>query len=118
MGGKDVDLDNHFNRRLTYLLKNEQFRRKLPILVTDTQEAIEAIRNHPGGITNPFESLYRIVFRLTIRMVGANEIADDPRALEDTLKCFKMIEESATATSIMFPRLPWPSVLKRFYAGA
>ncbi|KAL6710615.1 hypothetical protein ACN47E_008663 [Coniothyrium glycines] len=116
--GKDDDLNNHFSRRLTYLLKNEQFRKKLPILISDTQEAMEAIRNDPSGRTNPFESLYRIVFRLTIRMVGADDIADDPKMLEETLRLFEMIDSSATATSVMFPKFPSPAVLKRTYAGA
>lgn len=116
--GEDQDLNNHFSRRLTYLLKNEQFRRKLSILKSDTQEAIDAIKNDPSGTTNPFESLYRIVFRLTIRMVGADEIADDPKVLEETLKLFEMIDSSATATAVMFPKLPSPAVLKRTYGGA
>lgn len=116
--GKDDDINNHFSRRLTYLLKNEQFRKKLPTLISDTQEAIEAIRNDPSGVTNPFESLYRIVFRLTIRMVAADEVADDPKLLEETLRYFEMIDSSATATSVMFPKLPSPAVLKRTYAGA
>lgn len=116
--GKDDDLSNHFSRRLAYLLKNEQFRRRLPTLISDTQEAIEAIKNDPRGITNPFDSLYRIVFRLTIRMVGAEEIADDPEMLEETLRLFELIDGSATATSVMFPKLPSPAVLKRTYAGA
>lgn len=115
--GKDNDLDNHFSRRLTHLLKNDQFRRKLPTLISDIQEAMEAIRREPSGVTNPFESLYRIVFKLTIRMVGADEIADDPQVLEETLKLFEMIDKSATATAVMFPKIPSPAVLKRTYAG-
>jgi cytochrome P450 len=115
--GKDDDLNNHFSRRLTYLLKNEQFRKKLPTLISDVQETMEAIRNDPSGITNPFDSLYRVVFRLTIRMVGADEIAEDPLVLEDTLKLFELIDNSATATSVMFPKFPSPAVLKRTYAG-
>ncbi|USP78667.1 CypX Cytochrome P450 [Curvularia clavata] len=115
--GRDHDLDNHFSRRLTHLLKNEQFRRKLPTLISDVQEAIEAIQREPGGVTNPFESLYRIVFKLTIRMVGADEIANNPQVLEETLKLFETIDNSATATSTMFPKFPSPAVLKRTYAG-
>jgi cytochrome P450 len=115
--GRDDDLNNHFNRRLAYLLKNEQFRRKLPTLISDVQDAMEAIRQDPSGITNPFDSLYRVVFRLTIRMVGADEIADNPQVLEETLKLFELIDNSATAISVMFPKFPSPAVLKRKYAG-
>jgi len=116
--GKDDDLNNHFSRRLTHLLKNEQFRRKLPSLISDVQEGIDAIKANPSGITDPFDSLYRIVFRLTIRMVGAEEMAQDPKLLNETLKLFEMIDSSATASSIMFPKFPSPAVLKRTYAGA
>jgi cytochrome P450 len=116
--GKEDDLSNHFHRRITYLLKTEQFRKKLPTLISDVQEAIEAMRNDPSGTTNPFESVYRIVFRLTIRMVGAEEIAEDPKKLEQTLKYFEMIDQSATAAAVMFPKFPSPAILKRYYAGA
>jgi cytochrome P450 len=116
--GAEEDVSNHFSRRLAYLLKNEQFRRKLNTLTSDVQEAIEAIKNDPSGRTNPFESIYRIVFRLTIRMVGADEIADNPEVLEQALNLFEYIEASSTATSIVFPKFPSPAVLKRTYAGA
>ncbi|CCF32569.1 cytochrome P450 6A1 [Colletotrichum higginsianum] len=115
--GKDHDINNHFIRRIVFLLKNEQFRRKLPTLIADTQEAMDAIGNDPSGVTNPFESLYHIVFRLTIRMVGADDIADDAQLLEQTLALFETIEASATATSVMFPKVPSPALLKRTYAG-
>ncbi|KAH7409853.1 cytochrome P450 6A1 [Phaeosphaeria sp. MPI-PUGE-AT-0046c] len=115
--GKEDDVNNHFSRRLTFLLKNDQFRRKLPTLVSDVHEAMDAIRNDPSGVTDPFDSLYRLIFRLTIRMVGADEIANDPKALAETLRLFELIDSSATATSVMFPKFPSPAVLKRSYAG-
>ncbi|CAG5185691.1 uncharacterized protein ALTATR162_LOCUS11376 [Alternaria atra] len=115
---KNLAFDAWFHRRLTFLLKQEQFRRKLPVLISDTKEALEAIKNDVSGRTNPFESLYRIVFRLTIRMVGPTEIAEDPKKLEDAMKMFEMIDRSATATSVIFPKLPSPAILQRTYAGA
>lgn len=115
--GKEEDLNNHFSRRLLALLKNDQFRRKLPTLISDVHDAMDAIKADPGGVTNPFESLYRLIFRLTIRVVGADEIAEDPKALAETLRLFELIDNSATATSVMFPKFPSPAVLKRSYAG-
>lgn len=112
------DESNFFSRRLTTLLKSDMFRRKLPKLLSDVRDGIDEIKAEPSGITNPFESVYRIVFRLTIRMVGAEELADDPILLEAFLKYFMMIESTATATTIMFPSLPTPGMLKRTYAGA
>ena len=93
------------------------WRRNLPVLISDTKEALEAIKNDASGRTNPFESLYRIVFRLTIRMVGPTEIAEDPDKLEAALKMFEMIDRSATATSVIFPKLPSPAIIQRTYAG-
>ncbi|KAL5115343.1 hypothetical protein ACEQ8H_006788 [Pleosporales sp. CAS-2024a] len=115
--GKREDPNNFFSRRLVHLLKNEQFRRKLPTLVSDVQDAVASIQNDPSGMINPFESIYRIVFRLTIRMVGADEMADDAKVLEETLKLVEAIDGSATATAVMFPTLPSPAVVKRTYAG-
>lgn len=114
----EEDISNHFHRRLAVLLKNDQLSRKLPLLISDVQEAVEAIKNDPRGRTNPFESIYRIVFRLTIRMVGAHEIADNAELLEETLKLFESIEASATATSIILPKIPSPAMVRRTYAGA
>ncbi|KAH6644276.1 cytochrome P450 6A1 [Boeremia exigua] len=114
----EEDMSNHFSRRLAALLKNDQFRRKLSMLTSDTQEALRAIKNDPRGRTNPFESVYRLVFRLTIRLLGAHEIAENAELLEETLGLFEYIEASSTATSIILPKLPSPAVLKRTYAGA
>ncbi|KZM19034.1 Sterol 14-alpha-demethylase [Ascochyta rabiei] len=114
----EEDISNHFSRRLAALLKNDQFRRKLSTLTSDMQEAINAIKNDPSGRTNPFESIYRAVFQLTMRVVGAHEIADNPKLLEETLNLFEYIEASTTATSIILPKFPSPAVLKRTYAGA
>ncbi|RYN46811.1 hypothetical protein AA0114_g8053 [Alternaria tenuissima] len=114
---KNLGFDAWFHRRLTSLLKQEHFRRNLPVLISDTKEALEAIKNDARGRTNPFESLYRIVFRLTIRMVGPTEIAEDPDKLEAALKMFEMIDRSATATSVIFPKLPSPAIIQRTYAG-
>lgn len=116
--GAEEDITNHFNRRLAALLKNDQFRRKLSTLTSDTKEAIDAIKNDPSGRTDPFESIYRLVFRLTIRIVGAQEIAENAELLEETLNLFEYIEASTTATSIILPKFPSPAVLKRTYAGA
>jgi cytochrome P450 len=115
--GKEDDPSNHFNRRLAALLKNDQFRRKLPTLISDVHEAMDAIKNSPSGVTDPFDSLYRLIFRLTIRVVGADEIANDPKALAETLRLFELIDNSGTAMSVMFPKFPSFAVLKRTYAG-
>ncbi|KAF1943839.1 cytochrome P450 [Clathrospora elynae] len=113
--GKQGGSGSHFSHRLAALLKTDQLRRKLPALLSDTQEAIDAVRNDASGRTNPFESIYRLVFRLTIRIVGADEMANNAELLAKTLALFEMIDSNATAA--MFPRLPSLALLKRTYAG-
>jgi cytochrome P450 len=108
---------NHFDRHLAHLLKTDVLSRKLPTLISDIHEALEAIKSDPTGTTNPFDTVYRVVFRLTMRMVGAEEMANNPELLEETLRIYQMVETSTTATATMFPKFPSPAVLKRTYGG-
>jgi hypothetical protein len=86
-------------------------------LIADTNSKLKDIESSPGGITDPFDSVYKIVFQLTIRTVGCNEIANDPRLQAKTLGFFETIEQSATPAGVIFPWLPTPAKLKRTYAG-
>lgn len=90
----------------------------LPQLMADTKARLEMIASSPSGITDPFDSVYKIVFQLTMRTVGCNEIADNPTLLAKTLSFFETIEKSGTPAGVIFPWLPTPAKLKRTYAGA
>lgn len=114
----DADFTTWFNRQVVTLLKAEHCRSKLTILLSDTKDGIEAIKQDPSGRTDPFESIYRIVFRLTIRTLGANEIAEDEGILKEFLKSFETIDKSSNATTIRFPKFPSLPLLKRYIAGA
>lgn len=98
--------------------KTDQLQKILPTVVADARSGIEAISKDPEGRTNPSDSIYRLVFKLTIRPVGAKEVADDPRLRRKFERYFTMLDESAGPLSAMFPRFPWPSMIKRFHAGA
>jgi len=116
--GKEDDKENYFHRRFAPMLKYDQFRKRLPTLISDVQEAMDTIRDAPDGLIDPFDSLYRMVYRLTIRLLGPTEMAEDPKMLAESLRMFEMIDGSSTAASIMFPRFPSPAILKRTYGGA
>jgi hypothetical protein len=75
------------------------------------------LANDPSGITDPFESIYRIVYQLTIRTVGCEDIAENPELLEKTLQLFETVEASATATTILFPKFPSIGIIQRTIAG-
>jgi len=83
----------------------------------DVRTSLSNLAKDPTGITDPFESIYRIVYQLTMRTVGCNDIAEDPELLEKTLRLYETVEASATAATMLFPRFPSPSVIKRTIAG-
>jgi hypothetical protein len=89
----------------------------LPLLIADTKARLELIASSPSGITDPFDSVYKIVFQLTVRTVGCNEIADNPILLAKTLRFFEIIGQSGSPAGVVFPWLPTPAKLKRIYAG-
>ena len=66
---------------------------------------------------DPFESLYKLVFLLTMRTVGCNEIARDPALLEKMLSLYETFKMSFTPTLVLFPMLPTMAMLKRGVAG-
>jgi len=71
-----------------------------------------------AGTFRPFDTIYKLVFQLTLRVVVSDDIADDPELLNDTLRYFEMIEASATIMGVIFPWLPTPTAARRAYAGA
>jgi len=107
-----------FISRLLALLKGDILRRGLPQMMTDIRTTFDAIAAEPRGITDPFESIYKLVFQLTMRTVACREIADDPALLKRTLRLYEDVEHAATPTVIMYPSLPSPGKLKRMWGGA
>jgi hypothetical protein len=90
----------------------------LPKLGRDLKARLDRLADEPVKITNPFDSVYEIVFQLTMRTVGCNEIADDPKLLSRSMQYNRTIELGATPGRIMFPWFPTPALFRQFYAGA
>lgn len=89
----------------------------LPQLLQDIQANFTTLAQDPKGATDPFESIYLLVYQLTMRIVGCDEIANDPSLLKTTLSLFETVESSATATAVLFPWFPSPAIIKRTIAG-
>jgi hypothetical protein len=68
-------------------------------------------------MTDPFVSIYQIVYQLTMRQVGCTEIASDMNKIKHTLSLYEAIEKSANAVNIIFPWLPTFALLSRTIAG-
>jgi len=78
---------------------------------------LDELAADPAGLTNPFSSLYEIVFQLTMRVVGATEIANDREAVAKMLHQYELVEESGTPFFVMFPWIPTPSRFRRLWGG-
>jgi hypothetical protein len=89
----------------------------LPTLLSDVQDRLNELAEKAPGVTDPFDSLYKIVYLLTMRAGGATEIATNRKLLEKTLSLFESIEKTATPYQIIFPWLPSPALFTRFLSG-
>ena len=86
--------------------------------MSDLKARIDILADEPSGVTDPFESIYEIVFQLTMRTVGCNEVADDPELVKATMSYNRMMELAGTPMAVMFPWFPSRGVLRKYYAGA
>ncbi|WPG98355.1 Hypothetical protein R9X50_00114400 [Acrodontium crateriforme] len=111
------DFDQLFVRRIGAMLKGPQLKANLPKLLADVRRSMDALATGKEGITNPFDSVYRMVYQLTMRTVGCNDFADDDVLLDKSLHLFEVIEQTGTPLSIMWPWIPVPARAKRLYAG-
>ena len=112
--------ENYFAKRLTSLMRTDKLAPRLKPLVSDIRTSLERLRVQARlgkDVINPHDMLYDMIFQLTIRVVGCNEIADDPEKLHELLKYYEMLDDSSTPMTVIFPWLPTPAMLKRFYAG-
>lgn len=66
---------------------------------------------------DPFDTMYKLIFQLTHRTVGCNDIADDPKLLEKSLAMFTNIDATG-AIEVMFPWLPTLVKLRKLWGGA
>lgn len=89
----------------------------LPKMLADVRSALSVLAKDTSGVTNPFQSIYKVVYQLTMRTVACDDIADSPALLAQTLDLYETIDGSATPTAIMFPWFPSPAVIKRTIAG-
>jgi cytochrome P450 len=84
----------------------------------DVQSKLNDLLKDSSGITDPFNSIYSLVFKLTMRTVGCNDIADDSEQLRAIMGHYEVMDKSFTPLVVYFPWLPTIQGLKRKFAGA
>lgn len=112
------DFGGYFQKRLIAMLKGPVLKAGLPQMLRDVRATLDGLAADPRRATDPFDSVYRIVFQLTMRTVACHEIADDPQVLAACLRHFETIESTATPLTIMYPWMPLPAKFRRLKSGA
>ncbi|KAK3327772.1 cytochrome P450 6A1 [Cercophora scortea] len=116
----EMAFDKWFQRTIIGQTRKESFARNLPLFVNDTRESLERMVAREGnpGLMDPFDDLYKIIYQLTVRIVGATEIANDPKLRAKTLRLFETIAKASSPTRIIFPWLPTLAYIRKNVAGA
>lgn len=122
---KDSNVENFSTwmiRNLTRLLQRDKFVRCLSLLSSDTSSALDRIVERDGkagtGTFDPFDDIYKIVYRMTMRTLGATEVANDTALLYKTLHLFEEVERGSSPLRIIFPWLPTLGWIRQTVGGA
>lgn len=107
----------YFTKRLKTLLTSDALNDRLPVLVNDVSERLEGFKQRASGIIKPFEELPDLVFQLTMRTVGCDDIAGDHAWCSKTRRQFEKLDESFDVAVVIAPWLPSLSSIKRFIYG-
>lgn len=86
-------------------------------MMADTRSCLEDLKRSPISITNPFDSIYKLTYQLTLRISGCDEIVNSPDLLNTTLNAILKLDEEATPFSIAFPGLALKTKLQKMMAG-
>ncbi|OWP02491.1 cytochrome P450 6A [Marssonina coronariae] len=109
----------YFKKRIFRMLSREQFGRGLPAMIRDVQSAVASLG--ASGTTDPFSSIYQLIFQLTVRNICCGEIADDAILLGRMRHLYEVLDTSFNPLMQAFPfavKLLTPSLWRQGWAGA
>jgi hypothetical protein len=117
-----MDLVRWFNKTLLTMMKTEVIEDKLKIMATEVRQMWEGVSVGANDssewiVINPFVDVYRLVYRLTTRFLGAYEVLEDPKFFELSLSLFGKFDQFNSGVNTAFPWLPTPDFILRFYYG-
>jgi sterol 14-demethylase len=101
-------------------MKKDAIASKLQFVTGDTRHFFEALTTRPKTneewhVMNPFDDIYRLVYRLTMRTLGSFEIAENPKLLDQTLSIFEQFEKFSGPSNVIFPWLPTIDYFAKLY---
>lgn len=98
------------HRRTLDLQKSEQLSKRLARVTKDCRDAFKATSKDPSGVINPTKSCFRIVVSQYSRVMGADEISDDPKILERLVYYMHILQTTSSVHLLAFPWLSYFSV--------
>jgi len=98
---------------LITVMKKDHLASKLEYITKDVEHAIRAFaeqkpQSEGWRVMNPFVDLYRLVFRLSNRSLGAFEVAEDEKLLDKVLDIFQRFEQYENPFRMIIPWFPVP----------
>ncbi|KAG9006506.1 hypothetical protein FRB94_014338 [Tulasnella sp. JGI-2019a] len=102
-------------QKMKGIMTTERLRRAIPTMMADVNARLDELGS--SGTRNPFKVIQKIVFQLTIRMVGADEIADDPKLRAQVLDVVEVTDNGHALATFLFPWLPLPAVLRKMWSS-
>ena len=97
-------------RRLLDLQKSEQLAKRLPYVTRDARTAFEALAQNSSGVTNPAKACFRIVVTQGSRIVGTDEISDNPKLLDSLSGYLRILQSTSSLHLLAFPWLSYTSI--------
>ncbi|KAK0727678.1 cytochrome P450 [Lasiosphaeria miniovina] len=114
-----------FIKSFLTLTRPEILARKLPVLTDDIHDFRQRLSLAPASpanpqwrVINPFETVYPLMFKLILRVVGVSEWLEDAKALDRALWAFCGFESNCSRTRIVFPSLVTLTHAKKLFFGA
>ncbi|KUJ11672.1 putative cytochrome P450 [Mollisia scopiformis] len=99
-------------RRLLDLQRSDLLVKRLPRVTKDARVALEAIAANLSPVINPSKVCYRLVVKQGARVVGADEISDDPKLLDALLSYMPILQFTS---SLHLLAVPWLSYFSLSY---
>lgn len=117
LGADTEHFVNYAYKTLRICLQKDRFVALLPAWNDDTYRGLIALGKKEKRVLNPFDDIFQIMYQVSMRTVGANDIAEDRKLLLSTLDLFDRFENSMSPTRLIFPWLPTPNFIYRLYVA-
>ncbi|KFZ03777.1 hypothetical protein V502_10672 [Pseudogymnoascus sp. VKM F-4520 (FW-2644)] len=98
------------HRIILDLQKSEQLTKRLSRVTKHSRDAFEEMATDLSGVINPNKACFRIVVKQYSRVVGTDEISDDPKILERFLYYMNILQTTSSVHLLAFPSLSYFSV--------